>query len=92
MNTHCSLAASQAWLYVAGVASMAYGRTVHCRATASERCATQRDRPLLSAAASAPLETLAATLGVPERGDGVRASAGVHRGVPGRGAHSTAPF
>ena len=46
---------------------------------------------LLSAAASPPLETLAATLGVPERGDGVQASTGVHRGGPRRGARSRAP-
>ena len=70
---------------------MAYRWTVHCRPTPSEGCATQRGRPLISAAAATPLEALAATLGVPERGDGVQAATGVHRGVPGRGAHSRAP-
>ena len=52
----------------------------------------QRRRPLRSAAASAPLEAHAAALGVPERGDGVQASAGVLRPRNTGGARSRAPF
>ena len=64
---------------------------VHCRATASERCAPPRRRPLLSAAAATPLEAHAAALGVPERGDGVDASSGVRRSAARRGGRSPAP-
>ena len=56
------------------------GRALH--STPSSRCAPQRRRPLLSAAVSPPLEAHAAAPGVPERGGGVQASTGVHRGVP----------
>ena len=64
---------------------------VHCSATPSERCAPPRRRPVISAAASTPLEAHAAAPGVPERGDGVQASAGVLRPRNTGGARSRPP-
>ena len=68
------------------------GWTVHFGATPSSRCAPPRRRLAFSEAAAVLLEAHAAALGVPERGDGVQASTGVHRGAPRRGARARAPF